>query len=138
MPPGPPYGAYAIAFSLPSNHSYMSHDFDQWCTAPIYNYACFLSWTQDIEDVCHRYNMALSGQPQHSNIPWRCIFASLLALLLQWGTSGAAVVVNWYTPTTGKTANISDHDINCTFQGLGAIQEHPCYMGGWVHSFGYC
>jgi len=31
----------------------------------------------------------------------RVVLASLLALLLQWGTTGAAVIINWFTPTTG-------------------------------------
>ncbi|KAG5333926.1 hypothetical protein C0989_004640 [Termitomyces sp. Mn162] len=32
----------------------------------------------------------------------RIVIASLIALSLQWGTTGAAVVVVWFTPTTGK------------------------------------
>ncbi|KDQ57919.1 hypothetical protein JAAARDRAFT_251628 [Jaapia argillacea MUCL 33604] len=31
----------------------------------------------------------------------RVVVASLFALMLQWGTTGAAVVVVWFTPTTG-------------------------------------
>jgi hypothetical protein len=32
----------------------------------------------------------------------RFIVASIFALSLQWGTAGAAIVVVWFTPTTGK------------------------------------
>jgi len=31
----------------------------------------------------------------------RMLIASLVALLLQWGTSGAAILIIWYTPTVG-------------------------------------
>jgi hypothetical protein len=32
----------------------------------------------------------------------RIFFASVLALMLQWGTAGAAIIVNWFTPTKGE------------------------------------
>jgi hypothetical protein len=32
----------------------------------------------------------------------RFLIASALALSLQWGTTGAAIIVVWFTPTTGK------------------------------------
>ncbi|KAF9458558.1 hypothetical protein BDZ94DRAFT_1270343 [Collybia nuda] len=35
------------------------------------------------------------------NIWSRVFLASLLALLLQWGTTGAAIIVVWFTPTSG-------------------------------------
>jgi hypothetical protein len=101
---GPP-SSYAIVFWLPSGRNRMSHDVDQWCTAPIYNYARFLPWMKDIEGICSRYDTAPT-RTRCSNIPWRYLVASLLALILQWGTTGAAVVINWYTPTTGKTIGI--------------------------------
>lgn len=40
--------------------------------------------------------------------PWgpdvfsRIIIASAIALALQWGTTGAAIIVVWFTPTTGE------------------------------------
>ena len=37
---------------------------------------------------------------------WSRMFtASILALILQWGTTGAAVVIVWFTPTIGKLEN---------------------------------
>lgn len=30
------------------------------------------------------------------------LIAAILSIMLQWGTAGAAVVVVWFTPTTGK------------------------------------
>ena len=33
----------------------------------------------------------------------RIFFASVLALMLQWGTAGAAIIVNWFTPTRGES-----------------------------------
>ena len=38
----------------------------------------------------------------------RMFVASVLALLLQWGTASAAVVVVWFTPTTGKSSRYDE------------------------------
>lgn len=39
---------------------------------------------------------------------WSRIFlASILALSLQWGTTGAAIIAVWFTPTSGKLLNLS-------------------------------
>ena len=38
----------------------------------------------------------------HSSALSRIFIASLLALTLQWGTTGAAVIIIWFTPTIGE------------------------------------
>ena len=47
----------------------------------------------------------ISAWPPH--VRSRMFLAALLALSLQWGTTGAGVVAQWFTPTTGKYINIS-------------------------------
>jgi hypothetical protein len=37
-----------------------------------------------------------------SSAPSRMLIASALALTLQWGTTGAAIVISWFTPTIGE------------------------------------
>lgn len=32
----------------------------------------------------------------------RCLIAAMLSIVLQWGTAGAAIIIFWFTPTTGK------------------------------------
>jgi hypothetical protein len=39
----------------------------------------------------------------------RILLASVLALSLQWGTTGAAIVVVWFTPTAGKLLSNKPH-----------------------------
>lgn len=92
------HGECAISFSFPKGRC---SNIDAWCTAPIYNYARFLPWVKDIEFVCNSHRAAQGRR--HCNVPWRFLVASLLALFLQWGTTGAAIVINWFTPTIGKT-----------------------------------
>lgn len=41
------------------------------------------------------------------NVVSRIVTASLLALLLQWGTVGGAVIVVYYTPTVGESLELS-------------------------------
>jgi len=41
----------------------------------------------------------------------RMFVAAWLALSLQWGTTGAGVVAQWFTPTIGKYANTSESDL---------------------------
>lgn len=49
------------------------------------------------------------GEPPSNKSGWgpsvfsRMALASVIALALQWGTTGAALVVNWFTPTTGNS-----------------------------------
>ncbi|KAG6831351.1 hypothetical protein H0H87_005496 [Tephrocybe sp. NHM501043] len=57
-----------------------------------------------VEEYC----LPLGERPPQRRNVWgpnvfsRTIVASLIALSLQWGTAGAAMVVVWFTPTTGK------------------------------------
>jgi hypothetical protein len=137
---------YAISLSPPTDDVVRS---DEQCTAPIYNYSRFFSWTLAVEEVCevfravsHRAHIHCSvnsdidwetsekypapanrmgtlsevdaycvpvGEPVAApRSPWghavwsRFFLASLLALSLQWGTVGSAIVAAWFTPTIGK------------------------------------
>ncbi|KAF8066929.1 hypothetical protein FPV67DRAFT_1216579 [Lyophyllum atratum] len=111
---------------------------DESCTAPIFNYARFLSWAQGVEVVARmfqavedhdrdetekqgedeEYGQTTTGRiancysrleesASRSSSRWgpgiwsRFIVASILALFLQWGTTGAAMLVNYFTPTFG-------------------------------------
>ena len=69
-----------------------------------------------VEEYC-----ALMGESQHMRrAGWgpgvwsRMFIASVMALTLQWGTTGAAVVVVWFTPTTGKSSR-SDECVCCSY-----------------------
>ena len=103
-------------------------------TNPIYNYIRFFSWIQAVEIIAMEFEQrpghhseaseaSESGTPllpldnaQHSRyIPirpsawtfriWsRMFIASILALSLQWGTAGSAIIVVWFTPTTGESS----------------------------------
>lgn len=115
-------------------------------TAPIFNYARVLPWTQNVEHVAAVFRCAsnharnhqrVDGRPRAtwvegteiqpdnrrgtpeqvmayctSSFPnkrshwgpgvWsRMLIASLIALLLQWCTTGAAIIISYYTPTVG-------------------------------------
>jgi hypothetical protein len=89
---------------------------DQACTSPLYNYARMFSWTV----ACQRINIVLkrrarsNGRPATDSIRTpslsdsglfrRMIIAMGFALLLQWGTAGSAMIVVWFTPTTGTSS----------------------------------
>jgi len=120
------------AFTMPTVPEDTTHA-DEICSAPIFNYARFLGWTQNVEKVvavfrhASRHAAADDTQKQSENRPinleqviaycksspsetrsrwgpdvWsRMLVASLVALLLQWGTAGAAIMIVWYTPTVG-------------------------------------
>jgi len=87
---------------------------DEHRTAPIYNYARFLPWSQAVETVftafcwvSTRVDPPIAGQEPPRQGRWsrnvlsRFLVASALALFLQWGTTGAAIVIVWFTPTRG-------------------------------------
>jgi hypothetical protein len=117
---------------------------DQACTSPLYNYARMFSWTI----ACQRINAALKRRPRSDGRPAthsfstpslsdsglfrRIIIAFGFALLLQWGTTGSAVIVVWFTPTTGtlffviSTAMIDKR--NVLLQALGAGHCHISFM----------
>ncbi|KAF8816733.1 hypothetical protein BYT27DRAFT_7220455 [Phlegmacium glaucopus] len=97
-------------------------------TAPIFNYARFLPWVQAVMVVCDKFDNVCDRNLQDEEIApgitwhycrprpgkrrrpeWRLdgsvfsrmLITSALALMLQWGTTGAAIVVVWFTPTIG-------------------------------------
>ena len=122
---------------------------DERYTAPIFNYARILPWTQNVEAVVETFRHAAHHAQAHrrvdrgqwvegvdtefqihpenregdleeviyyctSPIPFpnkrshwgpdvwsRMLNASLAALMLQWGTAGAAIIIIWFTPTVG-------------------------------------
>jgi len=135
----------ARAFTFRNSESTIYDDAE--CSAPIFNYARFLSWTQNVEAVVSAFHSASHWAKQHKPVdprrPWkdgdkdhpihpdnrrgseeqvekyctphtevmrshwgpnvlsRFLLASFVALSLQWGTTGAAIIILWYTPTVG-------------------------------------
>ena len=57
-----------------------------------------------------KYCLCRGESPGASRRTWppevwsRMFIASVIAILLQWGTTGAAVVAQWFTPTTGMSS----------------------------------
>ena len=87
-----------------------------------------------VEEYC-----AVMGESQRMRrIGWgpgvwsRMFVASVLALSLQWGTTGAAVVVVWFTPTTGKSSQSGDcvsypYRAGCrSWMSIGVIHTLRC------------
>jgi len=134
----------ARAFTFRNGESTIYDDAE--CSAPIFNYARFLSWTQNVEAVVSAFHSASHRAKQHKpvderswqdgdkdhpihpnnrrgseeqvenyctpptevtrshwgpNVLSRFMLASFVALSLQWGTTGAAIIILWYTPTVG-------------------------------------
>ncbi|KAJ6607035.1 hypothetical protein B0H10DRAFT_2439843 [Mycena sp. CBHHK59/15] len=103
---------------------------DQEATAPIYNYSRFFSFTQVAEEFALAFRLAAEKSHRHKPVDpavqwhianritsappyvrrshWgpdvfsRFFIASLAALTLQWATSGASIVIVFFTPTVGK------------------------------------
>jgi len=92
---------YALSFSLADIPVRTSHDIDRWFTAPIYNYSRFVQWVENMEEICEQFPGMERHRPRTLLLEWRFWVASALAVILQWGTTGAAIVVNYFTPTTG-------------------------------------
>ena len=138
--------AQAFTMSRAPRHSIHA---DEIYSAPIFNYARLMSWTQNVEKVVAAFHYAsrrantkmcvnagtdwVEGDGQFGRNPenydgsmeqviaycapppdevlnrsrWgpdilsRMFVASSVALLLQWGTSGAAIMIVWETPTVG-------------------------------------
>ena len=67
------------------------------------------------KDQLEAYCKPLHAQTTRSrwgpNVFSRMAIASFLAMVLQWGTAGSAVVVAWFTPTVGKLELNSTMDI---------------------------
>lgn len=75
--------------------------------------AAVSSIEEEVETICEK------RWPPHV---WRrIVLASLLALLLQWGTTGAAIIVNYYTMTYGthKFVDRVSPYLFCSFSGIG-------------------
>jgi hypothetical protein len=95
---------------------------DECCTSPLYNFARIFSWTA----ACQKIVAVLSRRPPTSRLHGhtaiisrsglqkaavpplaasgvfrRMLIALAFSLLLQWGTTGSAIIVVYYTPTTG-------------------------------------
>ncbi|KAG6865358.1 hypothetical protein C0991_003210 [Blastosporella zonata] len=111
------------AFSL-ATYEYDAVRCDELCTATIYNYTRFLPWAQSVEIVARTLEavslyssdsiteekmLVAEYRPKEAPIGrwapgvWSRFFvASSIALSLQWGTTGAAIMINYYTPTVGE------------------------------------
>ncbi|TFK69331.1 hypothetical protein BDN72DRAFT_615889 [Pluteus cervinus] len=99
---------------------------DEYRAPPVYNYMRVLPWTQQVLKVSAAYRTLearrvaasaeedplIEGFASHPMIPdvvglWdsgvlsRITVASAFSLILQWGTTGAALVVTMFTPTKG-------------------------------------
>ncbi|TFK69333.1 hypothetical protein BDN72DRAFT_959617 [Pluteus cervinus] len=94
---------------------------DEFRAPPMFNYARVLPWTFNVLKVSKAFRMVesrLEYQPLlrmrtvipstpsstdiwNTGILWRIILSSFFALVLQWGTTGAALVVVMLTPTIG-------------------------------------
>jgi hypothetical protein len=147
-----PYGSpilseyKAISLQWTEEHNLDVHA-DEQCTAPLYNYARFFTWTQAVEEIATIFRAITERSHEHESvdpgIQWlptnkiqpanrtgtheqvsrysspinaplstscdgwgsdvisRIVVASILALVLSWGTTGAAMVVGWFTYTYG-------------------------------------
>jgi hypothetical protein len=58
-------------------------------------------------------------RPRGNGLLFRFCMASFLGLFLQWGTTGAAVSVNWFTPTYGEPDRGDTHNMIPTHRVLG-------------------
>jgi len=87
-------------------------------------------------------NYCTLRQPPRS--PWgskvisRMFIASALALMLQWGTAGAALIQVWYTPTRGENFTVLS-PLSClliTIKDSAADQHLTSFMLASPRSFG--
>ncbi|TFK68411.1 hypothetical protein BDN72DRAFT_841793 [Pluteus cervinus] len=82
---------------------------DEYRGTPMFNYARVLPWTLNILKVSEAFRRVESRPKQQpgmsdiwdSGVLWRITLSSFFALVLQWGTTGAALVVVMLTPTIG-------------------------------------
>ena len=168
---------------------------DETFTAPIFNYARFLPWTQNVEEVVVAFRNAAHQAQAHNRVDgldkwtegadvlqmhpdnrrgdveqvityctpsspeershfgpdvWSRLFlASFFALLLQWGTAGAAIIILFYTPTVGLgcrsgaylvytavstltwmllvTSSVLTHFLATSRTHAGSTSEHPSF-----------
>ena len=124
---------------------------DEICSASVFFYARAFTWLRLAEKVADSFDDASRHAPVHSAnetvTRLQCedrpvtghttyeiysIFArsAFLAIFLQWGTTGAAIMAQYFTPTKGRlidTNNIST-DFLISIQVLHADQELICSM----------
>ncbi|TFK72343.1 hypothetical protein BDN72DRAFT_334336 [Pluteus cervinus] len=93
---------------------------DEFRHPPVYNYSRVIAWTADVLKIAQAFEVVQAQQSVSpplagytapidrptvglwdSGILWRMALASLFALFLQWGTTGAALIVTIMTPTIG-------------------------------------
>jgi hypothetical protein len=55
-----------------------------------------------LEEYCRPLHARTTRSRWGPNVFSRMVIASFLAMVLQWGTAGSAIVVAWFTPTVGK------------------------------------
>jgi hypothetical protein len=78
--------------------------------APVYFYARAFTWIRVVREVADGFDAASQHasdhhtNTQHDSYEIFTIFATstLLALFLQWGTTGAAIMAMYFTPTKGR------------------------------------
>ena len=74
---------------------------------PIFNYARAFIWTHRAEALISRYQPLHIHAGQPLQLRWRTVsfkhvlFSSVLALILQWSTSGASIILSYLTPAIG-------------------------------------
>ena len=89
-----------------------------------------------VEEYCTfmRESQAMRRTGWGPSIWSRMFVASVMALSLQWGTTGAAVVVVWFTPTTGKSSQCDDcvpysYRAGCrSWMSVGVIHTLRCHV----------
>ena len=57
---------------------------------------------RQLEEYCRPLHARATRSRWGPNVFSRMAIASFLAMVLQWGTAGSAIVVAWFTPTIGK------------------------------------
>ena len=75
---------------------------DEKKTAPIFNYARVFVWSQYAEQILNLYPRANRREGRSRNIvSRRVLWAAIFAHLLQWGTTGASILIHFFTPPKG-------------------------------------
>ncbi|KAG6861176.1 hypothetical protein C0995_002983 [Termitomyces sp. Mi166 len=99
---GSPYAEHAIDLATPEDDA--THC-DEMCTAPIHNYARFLSWSQSVEEVACAFEAALDANSEKQESETCMVFDSEYHInetsTIHWGTAGGAMIIDLYTPTYG-------------------------------------
>jgi len=57
---------------------------------------------RQLEEYCRPLHAQTTRSRWGPNVFSRMAIASFLAMVLQWGTAGSAIIVAWFTPTIGK------------------------------------